>query len=56
MAPLGYGFRRDDVNYVVFCFAKLGDVRAFCRRFGGERLCPRLTMPPDLRSLRADRC
>jgi|GEM_PF-5531803 hypothetical protein len=30
--------RRDDRDYIVFCFARSEDADAFCARFGGERL------------------
>ena len=37
-APFTYFLRRDDLDFVVFCFAMPKDADAFCERFGWERL------------------
>ena len=48
VAQRTYALRRDDLDFVVFCFAKPEDAEAFCEEFGGERLVPHL--PSSLQS------
>jgi hypothetical protein len=36
--PLTYSLRRDDLRFLVFCFAQAECAEAFCEQFGGERL------------------
>ena len=38
LCPRQWCFRRDDRDYVVFCFAEAADAELFRQRFNGEML------------------
>lgn len=38
LCPRGHYFRRDDRDYVVFCFAEPSHADLFCERFDGEHV------------------
>jgi hypothetical protein len=46
-APLTSSLRRDDTDFVVFCFAKPEDAETFAKRFGGERLLTGIQRRPE---------
>jgi hypothetical protein len=41
LCPRGHTFRRDDTDYVVFCFADAAHAQRFRERFSGERFEPK---------------
>lgn len=41
LAPRGHSFRRDDKDWIVWCFAEGADAEAFHREFGGELMTPK---------------
>jgi hypothetical protein len=41
LCPRGRSFRRDDRNYIVFCFADPAHAALFSERFGGEPFDPK---------------
>jgi hypothetical protein len=38
--PRTHAFRRDDIDYVVYCFARPEEANAFLDQFGGELMRP----------------
>jgi hypothetical protein len=38
--PRTHAFRRDDIDYVVYCFARPEEANAFHGQFGGEMMRP----------------
>ena len=41
LCPRGHSFRRDDIDFVVFCFADRAHADQFHERFGGEVIDPK---------------
>lgn len=41
LAPRGHTFRRDDRDWIVYCFADAADAETFHQEFGGERMTPK---------------
>jgi hypothetical protein len=42
LCPRGKSFRRDDRDYIVYCFADPAHAELFQRRFGGEAIDPQV--------------
>jgi hypothetical protein len=47
--PFTYSLRRDDSDFMVFCFANPEDAHAFAERFGGKRLAVTCSAPKNTR-------
>jgi hypothetical protein len=50
--PRGHSFRRDDRDYVAFCFADAAHAELFRKRFGGEPFDPNVRPKRNRRAQR----